>query len=118
MRRLLDSLGNENIVLQKRAAAIFCALDWSRMRGTLRENNETKWFVNRLNNGQPSLLFQTSWLDGVIQREKVWNKSDSRWQASRIIHDNFLKPDVNIDEVTQKYAHEQFPEAMKEFRFL
>jgi len=79
---------------------------------------ETKWFVNRMNNGDPALLFQTSWLEGFIQKDIVWNKSNSRWQESRIIHEHCLKPNLNIDEVTHKYAYGLFPEAVQQFRFI
>jgi hypothetical protein len=81
------------------------------------QQNQSRWYVNRLQDGRPALLFQTNWKSGLITNEFVWNKRILRWQESRIIREHFLMPDVNIDEVDLEFAYEYFPDALKDPRF-
>jgi hypothetical protein len=67
---------------------------------------DTRWYVNIDNAGMPALLFRTTWQQGALTSESVWNKRTEAWQDSQIVTRALIKSDAYVFEVEPSEAQE------------
>ena len=75
---------------------------------------ETRWFGLFSSDDKLLVIYRTNWIDHQINGEWVWDRKDRNWISSNTVSLSQMKPDNNLNEITQNQAAMNFPEAFKE----